>query len=120
MRPEGNNHLTEKKKKLKFLISKGQSYLLTVNILKAGYKVHGLFLVKSQSLEEYLIHNKHFIIYLFICLFAFSRATPAAYGASQARSPIGAIATGLRQSHSNTGSEPRPRPTPQLMATSDP
>ena len=26
---------------------------------------------------------------------------PAAYGGSQARGPIGAVATGLRQSHSN-------------------
>ena len=30
-----------------------------------------------------------------------------------------AVATGLRQSHSNAGSEPRLRPTPQLMATPD-
>ena len=37
-----------------------------------------------------------------------------------ARGQIGAIATGLRQSHSNTGSEPRLQPTPQLTATPDP
>ena len=55
-------------------------------------------------------------IYLFICLFAFSRATPAAYGGSQARGWIGAVATSLRQSHSNAGSEPRLQPTPQLTA----
>ena len=54
------------------------------------------------------------------CLFAFSRATPSAYGGSQARGLIGAVAAGLRQSHSNTGSEPHLRPTPQLMATPDP
>ena len=29
-----------------------------------------------------------------------------AYGGSQARGPIGAVAAGLRQSHSNAGSEP--------------
>ena len=46
------------------------------------------------------------IIYLFICLFAFSRAAPAAYGGSQARGRIRDVATGLRQSHSNAGSEP--------------
>ena len=41
------------------------------------------------------------------------------YGGSQARGPIGATATGLRQSHSNAGSEPRFQPTPQLRATPD-
>ena len=43
-------------------------------------------------------------------LFAISWATPAAYGGSQARGPIGAVATGLRQSHSNAGSELRLQP----------
>ena len=56
----------------------------------------------------------------FFCLFAFSRATPTACGHSQASGLIGAVATSLRQSHSNTGSEPRLQPTPQLMATPDP
>ena len=59
--------------------------------------------------------------YLFIYVFfAFSRDAPVASGGSQARSRIGAVATGLRQSHSNVGSELRLRPTPQLMATPDP
>ena len=40
----------------------------------------------------------------FLCLFAFSRAAPAAYGCSQARGRVGAVATGLHQSHSNSGS----------------
>ena len=43
-----------------------------------------------------------------------------AYGGSQARGQIRAVAAGLRQSHSNVGSEPRQCPTPQLLATSDP
>ena len=42
---------------------------------------------------------------------------PVAYGSSQARGLIGATATGLRHSHSNTRSEPRLQPIPQLMAT---
>ena len=58
--------------------------------------------------------------FLSFCLFAFSRATPAAYGGSQARGPIGVIATSLRHSHSNAGSELRLQPTPQLTATLDP
>ena len=35
-----------------------------------------------------------FILFYF-CLFAFSRAAPAAYGGSQARGLIGAVAAGL-------------------------
>ena len=36
------------------------------------------------------------------------------------RGPFGAIAAGLHHSHSNAGSKPRLRPTPQLMAILDP
>jgi len=57
---------------------------------------------------------------LFVCLFAISWPAPTVYGGSQARSPIGAVATGLCQSHSNSGCEPLLRPTPQLMAMPDP
>ena len=52
--------------------------------------------------------------------FVFSRAAPAAYGGSQARGLIGAVAAGLHHSHSNAGSQPSLRPTPQLMAMPDP
>ena len=41
--------------------------------------------------------------FFFFCPFAISWAAPAAYGGSQARGQIGAIATGLHQSHSNGG-----------------
>ena len=58
--------------------------------------------------------------FLCVCVFAFSRAAPAAYGGSQASGLIGAVAAGPCQSHSNTGSEPRLQPAPQLMATLDP
>ena len=47
-----------------------------------------------------------FFVCLF-CLFVISRAAPAAYVDSQDRGLIGAVATSLRQSHSNEGSEPR-------------
>ena len=59
-----------------------------------------------------------FIYFLFL-FFAISWATPVAYGGSQARGRIGAVAASLRQSHSNAGSKPSIRPTPQLMATLD-
>ena len=58
--------------------------------------------------------------YLFIYLFLLFRAKPTAYGSSQARGQIGAVAAGLHHSHSDAGSELRLRPTPQLMATPDP
>ena len=56
---------------------------------------------------------------LFQCLFFF-KATPVAHGGSQARSQIRAAAAGLHHSHSDVGSKPRLRPTPQLRATPDP
>ena len=57
-------------------------------------------------------------IYLFIyCHFG---AAPAAYGGSQTRGPLGAVATSLPHSHSHTGSGPRLQPTPQLTAMQDP
>ena len=78
------------------------------------------------------MHLEHFqkiktlnFFFLFFCLLSFvvvvaiSWAAPTAYGGSQARGRIGAVATGLRQSHSSAGSEPRLQPTPQLTATPD-
>ena len=56
----------------------------------------------------------------FIHSFIFFKATPVAYGGSQARAGIGAAAASLCHRHSNTRSEPRLWPTPQLMATLDP
>ena len=58
-------------------------------------------------------------LFLFFCLFAFSRATPMEYGGSQARGPIRAVAASLCQSYSNARSKPSLRPTPQLTATLD-
>jgi len=61
-----------------------------------------------------------FVFCLFVVVVvAISWAAPSAYGGSQARGQIGAVATGLRQSHSNAGSEPSLQPTPQLTATPD-
>ena len=68
--------------------------------------------------------REQLLYFFFFCLLSFvvvaiSWAAPVAYGGSQTRGPIGAGAAGLRQSHSNVGSEPCLRPTPQLMATLD-
>ena len=42
--------------------------------------------------------------YYFFLSFCFFRAAPTAYGGSQARAPIGAVAASLHHSHSNVGS----------------
>ena len=66
------------------------------------------------------LHTGPLLFFFFFGLFALSRAAPTAHGSSQARGLIGAEAAGLYQSHSNAGSEPRLRPTPQLTALPDP
>ena len=63
-----------------------------------------------SSCFHFFLFKNFFIIFVF----------PRAYGGSQARGPIRAVATGLGQSHSNAGSEPHLQPTPQLMAALDP
>ena len=54
------------------------------------------------------------------CLFVFPRAAPVAYGGFQDRGLIGAVAAGLHHSNSNSGSQLRLQPIPQLMAMLDP
>ena len=62
-----------------------------------------------------------FAFFLFFSdLFGLFRATPRAYGGSQAKGLIGATAVNLRHSHRNARSEPSLQPTPQLTATPDP
>ena len=78
-----------------------------------------IFQNKKKTWEEW--HSFTFIyLFIYFCLFAFSRAALVAHGDSQARGLIGAVATGLHQSHSNMGSELRLHPIPQLMAMPDP
>ena len=67
--------------------------------------------------NDILLHSKIFNKIFFSFFF---RATPTAYGVSLARGRIGAIATGLQHSHSNTRSKPHLRPTPQLTAMPNP
>ena len=53
-------------------------------------------------------------------VFVFLGAAPMAYGGSQARVRIGAVASGPCHRHSNTSSKPRLQPTPQLTVMLDP
>ena len=86
-------------------------FLVILTVLKSP----GLVFCRLSHILELLD-----CFFSFFCLFAISWAAPAAYGGSQARSRIGAVAASLHQGHSNVGSEPRLRPTPQLTGTSDP
>ena len=61
-----------------------------------------------------------YFVYFNFSVFCLFRAAPAAYGDSQARDLIGAVAAGLPHSHSNARSKPCLRPTPQLTAKPDP
>ena len=47
------------------------------------------------------------VVVIVVVVVAISWAALAAYGGSQTRGLIGAVAPSLRQSHSNSGSEPR-------------
>ena len=72
------------------------------------------------SRQKFNKETQALIFFFFFVLLPFSWAAPVAYGVSQARGRIGAVAAGLRQSHSNVGSERHLQPTPQLAATPDP
>ena len=72
-------------------------------------------MVHEGRVHVFLEKKNFFFVFL-----PFLVPAPGAYGGSQARSPIGAVATGLHHSHSNVGSEPCLQPTLQLTATLDP
>ena len=76
-----------------------------------GYKIIGL------RCHSKCLCNMEIIFIPFFCfVFCLFRAVLMAYGSSQARDPIGAVAAGLHHKHSNTISEPHLPPTPQLTA----
>ena len=66
------------------------------------------------------ITKDKFYFILFCFLFLLFRATPAAYGGSQAGGLIGATDASLCHRHSNARSEPNLQPTPQLTEMLDP
>ena len=68
-----------------------------------------------KGLSLYLYYLKFFFFFFWLFM-----AAPMAFGNSQVRGQIAAIAASLFHSHSNTvGSKPCLYPTPQLMATLD-
>ena len=94
--------------------------VLRVYVL-SGFQFHKLLLLEPIAFDWFLFCFVLLFCFWFLvfgfCLF---RAAPVAYGCSQARGPIGAVASSLCQSHSIARSKPRLGPTPQLTATPDP
>ena len=74
------------------------------------------FALLDMVIEPSQLCGRASFVFSFFGLF---RVVPMACGGSQASGQIRAVATGLHHSHSNAGSEPHLRPTPQLMAMPD-
>ena len=66
-----------------------------------------LVLQDSRQLNSVIFSFFISLFFFFFFVFCPFRVAPAAKGGSQARGQIRAVAAGLRQSHSNTRSEPR-------------
>ena len=75
-----------------------------------------LILTVVYGAQNMLSSDSHRINTLFF-FSSFSRAVPTAYGGSQARGPIGAVAYGLHHSHSSSESEPQLMAVPDLLPT---
>ena len=92
---------------------KGNKFGMQRNVYVAV--LDGMFGNTWNEIDLVLMFFLFFGFFFFFCLFAFSGPAPSAYGSSQDKGPIRAVAAGLPQSHCNTGSELHLRPTPQLM-----
>ena len=81
----------------------------------------GLTFSHGKANSSFSVSGSFFCLFCFFWFFFLRfRATPVAYGGSQARGQIRDTAASLHHSHSNAGSKPHLRPTPQLTATWDP
>ena len=81
-------------------------------------KAHVFMQVTTQKKLIYWFGFGVFCLFFWFCFFGFFWSL--VFLGSQARGLIGATAASLYQSHSNGGSEPRLRPTPQPTAALDP
>ena len=93
--------------------------LYTCFFLTLGKEFLTNYFQRAQTYDQCFIVEIYFYLFTYFCLLTY-RATLMAYGGSQPRGLIGAVATSLYQSHSKARSEPRLQPTPQLRATPDP
>ena len=74
-------------------------------------KLKGIMLSEVSQTEK---GKYRVIFFFFLGLF---RATPTAYGSSQARGGVRAVAAALHHNHNTTRSKLNLQPTPQLTAT---
>ena len=74
----------------------------------------------SRLTRKHIFLSFYFILFIYLFIYLLFRATSSAYGGSQARGLIGAVAADLCHSHRNARSEPRLQHTLQLTATPDP
>ena len=79
--------------------------------IEVGIGVH-----QSQQMLSWVGPEGKTGYFILFCLF---RAVSVAYGGSQARGLLVAVAPSLHHSHSNVRSEPCLQPTPQLTAMPD-
>ena len=77
-------------------------------VFKVVVKMTGVpwtLLSENSSMPGMYAQNLMASLFFFLFFFCLFRAEPAAYGGSQARGQIGAVAAGLRHSHSSLGFE---------------
>ena len=94
-------------------------YVRPRNIKLLEENIEGRFVTLVLTMDKAWTNKENQSTQYFIFFLSFSRTTPMAYGGSQARGLIKAVAAGLLLSPRNAGSEPCLWPTPQLMAISD-
>ena len=100
-----------------FFFKLSQTHIISISVL--FYFFSGEFLCYHLAGPSLPHLSLHYLFCLFVC-FVVLGPQPTGYGGSQARGQIEAVATGLRQSHSNARSKQHLRPTPQLTAKLDP
>ena len=102
------------------------TYLLCILLLKntqvwplaSHFELSSISFWYITVISDYFLYPKIFQAHLvFLCPIFFFRA---AYGHSQARGWIRAVAAGVHHSHGNKGSKPRLWTTPQFTATLNP
>ena len=92
---------------------------LSQNIIKPYHiNIHNLYYINYTLMMLFL--KASLLRKLFFVFLSFLGPLPMAYGGSQARGRIRAIAASRHHSHSNARSKPHLRATPQLMAMPDP
>ena len=76
------------------------------------------FIKQLPDLHFYIVSNS--TVYIKTFFFLLFRAAPMAYGGSQAKGQIRAVAAGLHHRHSSSGSKPSLQCIPQLLAMPGP